>query len=175
MAAIKKYTSEKWHGALDKFTKNPTLENAQKAQSDLGKLERELGKKATLTSEEKATLDAAKSAKEHIRDSMFKTEKGELNAPLKNMYDKVTKSYEENVIPYTTNKAIQEFKRGDITAKELIQKISKGKFRARKGKDHPELAGREITLDVLNKLGLPVGTGGAIAGGNWLINKLTSD
>ncbi len=172
---IKKYSTESYHAALDKFVSNPTLENAQKAQSDLGKLIRKLEQEGTLTSEKKATYDAAQKAKENIKENMFKDKSGKIDETLKYKYDKLTKSYGENVIPYTTNKAIQDYKRKDITKKELIQKLSKGKFAAKKGKEHPEIARRALVKQLLKTAGYAGGLGvigGAIGAGSSIMNKL---
>lgn len=175
LTTIKKYSTERYNGALDKFVKDPTLENAQKAQSDLGKLVREFDKKATLTSEERSTYKAAKDAQENIKDNMFKDKNGKLDTKLKKEYDKVTKSYGENVIPYSANKSIQEFKRKDITKEQLIQRISKGKFSAKKGTEHPEIKRREMVKSLLKSAGYVGGIGllGGAAGASMaLINKL---
>jgi len=171
--AIKKHSIEKFYSSTEDFLKEPTLKNAQKAQSDLGKLinSKELNK-PVLTSKELATRDAAIKAKEHIKNSMFKNEKGILNKSLKKQYDTLTKSYEKNVIPYSTNKAIQEFKRGDLDAKETLQKISKGKFRAKKGSAHPQIGNREFAGNALKIGGISSGIGGSVVGVNWLLNKL---
>ncbi len=174
LPSIKKYSTEKYYGALDNFVKNPSLENAQKAQSDLGKLIRDLDKRASLTSEEKSTYVAAEKAQKNIKDSMFRDSSGKLNEKLKNQYDKVTESYGKNVIPYTKSKPIKEYKRKEITEKQLVDKLSRGPFAVKKGKAHPEIKRREIAKALLKPMGIIGGLGliGAAGGAtNALINK----
>lgn len=170
--SIKKYTPEKYYGALENFLNEPVLKNAQKAQSDLGKLIREMSRKVSLTSEEKNTLNSAIKARDHIKEKMFINESGELNTPLKNKYDRITSSYEKNVIPYTTNKAIQQYKRGELTKEDLIRNLSQGKFSAQKGAQHPELQRRKQAATLLNALGIGGTTGATFAGTQALIDKL---
>lgn len=154
LETIKENSTDKYYGALEKLINDPILKNAQKSQSDLGKLinGRSLNKDI-LTSPEQATKKAAIEARDYIKDKMFRDQSGKINLPLKKRYDFITKSYEKNVIPYTTNKAINEFKKGDLLPEELIPKLSRGKFAARKGKSHPEISRRKYVKPVLKALG----------------------
>lgn len=165
---IAKYKTPKEFNALKEFIESPTLEKAQRAQSDMGVISRALEKKSrtsALLSEEKAIYDAAKEAEKHIEGNMFKNAGGETNAKLKNQYDKLTKSYRENVVPYRYHPAIQAFKNKEMTAPELVNALSRGSFAAKKG-------GKHLAIKV-NKLLTPMsilGTGGLLG---YLYNDLT--
>lgn len=167
--AIKKYSTEKSYGSLDKYISNRSLSNAQKAQSDLGKLIRDYRKKESLTSEQKATYDAAVKIQKNIKDSMFKNKKGEVNTKLQKRYENITKSYGENVIPYSTSKPIKDFKNKDITKEQLINRLSTGKFAAKKGHEHRAIAIRKKLGNKYTPYGIGAGLG---AGGLAIINKL---
>lgn len=158
---------------LEKLMENPTLENAQIAQSDLGKLinGKQLSKDV-LPSEESAAKRAAIAAQEHIKDMMFRDEAGKINEPLKNAYTKVSESYKNNFKPYDIA-PIKKYERGKMTAKQLMQRLKSGEFMAEKGAVHPEIERRDFMLDLLSKAGIPLGAAGAGAvGGGYLLKKL---
>lgn len=172
---IENRANSKYIRPLERFMANPTLENAQTAQSDLGKLIRspQLSKEV-LGSEEQAVKNYAIKAQKHIKDMMFKNEKGELNQELKNTYDKITSSYKENRIPYK-DKYITKFSKDEMTAKQLIPKLKNREFMAKKGAAHPEIERRDLAIQLAKSLGLPVSIASAFGlglGGNYLINKL---
>lgn len=163
---IEKYKTPKEFNALKEFIENPTLEKAQRAQSDMGVISRALEKKSrtsSLLSEEKSIYDAAKEAEKHIEGNMFKNENGNVNNKLKNQYDKLTESYRENVVPYRYNPSIQAFKNKDITAKELVNSLSRGSFAAKKGSKHPS-----ITINNLLKPSGYLGGIGLLSGAGLL-------
>lgn len=132
--AIGEYANPKYTESVQNFLNNPDIELAQKAQSDLKKYVTNMNKRTSLTSPEQKSVIAAKEAQNHLTDMMFKGQ-----PRLKKRYNKITKGYKEEVIPYTTNNALNDFIRGDLLAEELIPKLSKGKFIARRGKFHPEI------------------------------------
>lgn len=164
---IEKYKTPREYEALKEFINNPTLEKAQKAQSDMGVIARALEEKsrtASLLSEEKALFNAAKETEKHIENNMFKNAQGEINKGLQNEYGKVTKSYRENVVPYRYNPYIQKYKAREITAPELVNALSRGEFAAKKGSKHPAIK--------INKKFPLVGTLGTGALGGYLAHEL---
>lgn len=174
---IENRANSKYIRPLERFIKNPTLQNAQTAQSDLGKLinSPQLSKEV-LGSEEQAVKNYASKAQQHIRDMMFRNEKGEVNQGLKNTYDKITSSYEKNVIPYK-DKYITKFAKGKMTEEQLIPKLKEREFMATKGKVHSELGNRDSAIKIMKYLGIPfsagLGIGAAeLLGAKDLINKL---
>ena len=71
---IEKNSMPKYHTALKEFLSKPTIENAHKAQSDLGKLQRAMEKADSinpLTSTQQKTYRAVTDAKDKIKKSMF--------------------------------------------------------------------------------------------------------
>jgi hypothetical protein len=159
---IKKYKTSKEYKALDEFIKSPTLEKAQRAQSDMGVVKRALeekSRKGSLLSEEKNLYEAAKDAEKHIEENMFKNNKGEVNQSLQNKYSKLTKSYRENVVPYKYNKDIQAYKNKEMLPKELVNALSRGEFAAKKGNQHPAMTIRNNLLPAVKTLG----AGGVLA------------
>ena len=167
---IKENSAQKYHAALDKFIKNPTLENAQKAQSDLGKLlnSNQLNKDV-LTSEERLTRKSAKNLQDYIKEQMFRDKSGKVNQELKSQYDKISKSYGENFKPYDI-KQIKLFEQGKRTPEQLVNSLKSGSFMAERGKQfHPELDRRKTLIEGLKHFGLPVSIAG---GGYYLLDKL---
>jgi hypothetical protein len=169
---ISRYYPEKSTAAVKDFMSNPTLENAQKAQSDLGQLRRsieEKAKKTPLLETEKQLHNSLSNAENHIEGNMFKNANGDINLPLQRKYKQISSSYRENVVPYKYNPAIQNFKDKKLLAKELLQSLKRGEFAAKKGSAH-----RAIGLgdNLLPYLGITGSIGGTIAGGDLLINKL---
>lgn len=168
-------TNKKYIRPLQKFLENPTLENAQTAQSDLGKLinSPQLSKEV-LTSEETASKNAAEAAQKHIRDMMFRNDKGEVNQPLKKMYDDITASYEKNMVPYKSS-AISKFGKGKMTAKQLLSKLKSGEFMATKGAAHPEIEKRDLAIELARTFGVPISIAGGLGmalNGKDILNKL---
>jgi hypothetical protein len=165
---IDKFYPERSTKMLKEFMTNPTLENAQRAQSDLGQLRRSLEEKSRTTpllETEKDLYNALDASEKHIEGNMFKNKAGQVNDALKDQYKKVTNSYRENVVPYKYNPAIQAYKNKEMLPKELVNSLSRGEFAAKKGSEHPAIGLR-------NKLA-PIATGaGLLGGGTWLYNQM---
>ena len=126
---IEKYKTPREYQSLENFILDPTLQNAQKAQSDMGIMRRKLEDKSrggALTSEELSLYNASKDAEKHIENNMFKNKSGEINKSLQDKYKKLTKSYRENVVPYKYNENIQAYKNKELLPEELINSLSRG-------------------------------------------------
>lgn len=170
---IKEYTSEKYYKSTEDFLNKKSLENAQKSISDLGHLERTLEKKEFLLQPEKNLLSAVKETKSNIANNMFKDSEGKLNEHLFNKHKAIQKGYATEVIPYTENRNIKKFKLNKLSSKELINRLSKGEFRAQRGKHHKTLKLREMKNNIFgNKLTQSGLLGTGIAGSMYLMNKL---
>ena len=162
---LKKYTPKKAIVGIEEFLENPTLDKAHFAKSDLLSLQRELNNKKTLRTAERNQLKAVNEAIESIQNNMFKGKKGIIDPELKSEYMDIQKGYEPDVLSYTKNKAIQEYKRIERSADELVKSISKGKFMAKRGEFHPEINRSKNVKNLLKALGYG---GGALAGGKTL-------
>lgn len=160
--AIIENTPETYHKRLQQFIENPTLENAHWAQSDLGKLERSLEKSHANNPLTKPKLDALKQAKDYkekIKEAMFAGNK----AKLEKEYNKITKGYANEVLPYTTNKAITALEKGELLPKNLIPKLKgNDKFMIALGKKYPGITINQLARSPEGKKvisGLLLGTG----------------
>lgn len=159
---IDKSYPQKATKTLDEFTQNPTLENAQRAQSDLGNLRRSIEEKWTTTpllGAEKDVYAALEGAEQHIQSNMFKNSNGQINQNLADRYKDLTNSYRENVVPYRYNSAIQAYKNKEITTPELINALSKGEFAAKKGSAHPAIKINALLTSPFAQVGGGVGAG----------------
>jgi len=150
--------------SLEEYNKKPTLENAHNAQSDLGKYVADIGK-PTSTLDRHAKIEArnaAKSIREHISQQLQKSG----NTDLALDYNFARNGFKNQVAPYTSNKALQSFKQGNLTTKDFVKKILQDKsFKAKVGQqEHPELYQAELVKKILTSKASQI-AGGAIAGG----------
>lgn len=153
--ALDKYTPSKKLSAVNDFINNPNVETAHMAKSDLQKIVKDLNMKTSLIGGEKKQYQAAKDAIDKIDNSMFKDDFGNINQELSDRYKTISSGYKREVGPYK-DKNIIKFMNQEISPSELVRALSKGKFMAQRGEDHPELA--------MRKLVKPYGT--AILGGS---------
>ncbi len=158
---IAKYSPNKSvKGVLD-FDKNPTIENAHSAKSDLLRIKRDLDKKTTLGTAERQQLKAVNNAIDSINKNMFKEPGGKTNSLLADKYQQIQEGYKNEVIPYK-NKAIGEYLRGESSPEELVNSLSRKAFYAKRGKYHKAMKIRKTIKDHPYLSGL--GVGGALGG-----------
>lgn len=166
---LKKYSPPKKITRVDDFMKNPTIENAHAAKSDLLKIQRALEKKETLIGGEKKQYDSVSKAIDSIQSNMFKGKEGLIDKDLMSKYIKVQKGYKKEAVPYQ-NKAIKQYLAQDISAKQLLNKLNKGSFAVKRGMNHPALLlHKPITKAFLGGLGIAGGGAGIydyLRGGN---------
>jgi hypothetical protein len=98
---------------------------------------------------------------------MFKDKLGKIDPEMLNRYNTIQKGFADEVIPYR-NKAINKFKRNEMSPKELVNKLSQGEFMAKRGSYHPELGLRNKILPTA----ATIGAGGAL---NMLYNNMMDD
>lgn len=175
--AILKNTTKSEAEALKDFLKNPTLKNAHDAQSDLGKAIRRLeriNESAGLKTSQSRALDAAKTAQERLRESITREFDKSGKSGLAKTYSELTEGYKREVLPYTRNKSINKFLKGDLTASDLVSKLPKEEaFRARLLEKYPELGLREKLPRYLANTG-KAGLGGLGLGGIYKAYDLFS-
>ena len=168
MKTLRKFSTEKNLSSLEDFIKKPTLENAHGAKSDLMRLKRSLDKIETKSPAQAKQIKALGGAINHIESSMFRNNAGAFNEPLYNQYRGVQEGYRKDVVPYTTNKAINKFIANESTPEDLVKAISGGKFYAQAAQNHPYLKIR----NALAKNKFPLGAGAAaIAGLPWILGN----
>lgn len=178
LKTLRKYSPAKSIAGVEDFVKNPTLKNAHNAKSDLLRINRDLSKMTTLKTAERKQYKASTDAIDAIRENMFKDPDGKLNQRLADRYNLLQQGYAKEVIPYR-NKAINSFKRGELSAKELVSSLSKGQFASQRGKYHPAIGLRNKILPLRNKI-LPLTAGAglgsaAILGYNHSFGNTFSD
>jgi hypothetical protein len=163
MNTIKKYSPNRSIKGVEDFDKNPTLQNAHNAKSDLLRIKRDLDKLTTLRTAERQQLGAVNNAIDSINDNMFRGPNGKIHEGMKKKYNTLQEGYRNEVVPYK-NKAINEFIRNESSANELVNSLSKRAFYAKRGKNHP-------AIKIRNNLPKAVTGLSAIGGLGWLTNK----
>lgn len=153
---IQENSTAKYHDALLNFQKEPTLENAHWAQSDLGKFIRHMEKiesKQGLTSTQYKTLKEAKNAQSALQKEMFNKNKLGGNNLLAEKYNKISAGYANDVVPYTTKSAISDFQAGKISPEKLVEKLSKDyEFMQKFSKQYPGIKLNQFLKSTKGKL-----------------------
>lgn len=162
MPIIKKYSPNKGIKGLEDFDKNPTLQNAHNAKSDLLRIKRDLDKLTTLRTAERQQLGAVNNAIDSINKNMFKGPDGKIHEGMKQKYSDLQEGYRNEVVPYK-NKAINEFMRGESSADELVNSLSRKAFYAKRGKYHNAMRMRKLVKSHPYLAG--IGTGSALGAG----------
>lgn len=125
---ITKNSMPKYHETLLEFAKNPTLENAHWAQSDLGKFVRHMEKVGTnnpLTSSQIKAVKEAQNAQQKIKNAMFAENKLNANSELAKEYGQISGGYATDVVPYSSARALTKFERGELSSSDLISRLNK--------------------------------------------------
>lgn len=141
--------------ALKKFIKDPTLENAHWAQSDLNRyISSKKGK--DLPSEKDKALKEAIIAHKKLKGIMhteLSKEKG-----LSPEYAKLTKGYGQEVVPYKYNPHLTKYEKGELKASSLVKALTgNDKFMIKQGNKYPELQLQALLRSPLGKIGLGAG------------------
>ena len=122
---------------------NPSLENAHRAQSELGALERHMdsiANKNGLTPSQHKTLKAAQQTRSDIRQAMMGEEGLGLNQDLAQRYQELTNQYREQVVPYTRLQQLTEAEQNKIRPKTAVKELlNDEQFRIELAKRYPGL------------------------------------
>ncbi len=119
-------SQRKHHQSLNEYIQNPTLENAHRAQSELGALERHMdsiANKNGLTPSQHRTLRAAQQTRNDIRNSMMGEAGLGSNQQLANRYQQLTNQYRENVVPYTRLEQLTETEQNRMRPKTAVKEL----------------------------------------------------
>jgi hypothetical protein len=162
---IREFSPEKAIVGVEDFMNSPTLQNAHRAKSDLLGIKRKLDKLDTFNTGQAKQYKAVKNSIRELQDNMFKDKSGMVNNSLLDKYNKIQKGYSREVIPYS-NRNIGKYMRNEMSAKELVNSLSHGEFRAKRGRHHPEIALRGMLMPLL-------GTAGGLGVLNLLYKDLT--
>lgn len=170
--------------SLERYSNNPTLENAHRAQSDLGAYGSELNKakeiQGTLPDELNRRLghidEAREKLREEIMNSLFSNKK---TAGLGWKYMDLTDQWREKIGPYMDvtdiNKAVSgHIDPGDLTS--ALGRKSAHPFRQLMGEQHPELLINRAVANVLGNKYLKSGAlGFGALGALALSQKILSE
>lgn len=138
---------------LKNFMQDPSIENAHRAQSDLGEMIARLkGLKQT-----NAVKDARRSAEKaqlRLRKEIKETLKGSGREDLASEYGTLTTGYKRDVIPYTTNPTVRKYLNEELTDEGFLKKISKSEpFKKKIGQEkYPELYKRQNALKAIGSV-----------------------
>lgn len=154
--------SQKYISPLKKYMEEPTFENAHKAQSDLGKLQKEASKVSRLrplTSEENDALKSIVTAKKRIMGQSV-TELGKKGqADAAHEYLKLGEGYKKEVVPYF-DRSIKDYERGDVTSSYLVRNLpNRAKFERTAQMNHQDLARYGKFKNIANNVTTGVGYG----------------
>lgn len=141
--------------SIRQLQNNPTIENAHRAQSDLGKFISN-NKNKQLDSETNKAIKEAIIAQKKLKGKIH-TELSNVKG-LSNEYHKITKGYGEEVVPYRYNKDISKFIEGKMKPSNLVGKLTKNdEFMLKQASKHPELYLQALLRSPLGKFGLGAG------------------
>ncbi len=140
---IIKHSQSKFHEALTDYLKDPTLENAHWAQSDLGMLIRhlkDLDKRVGLASPQQTALKKAIEAQQKIRKNMFKETNLGAHPELSDEYSALSQDYAKNVVPYKQMQELTDYENKKLKPSKLIKSLLKNdEFMLGLGKEYPEI------------------------------------
>lgn len=123
---IVKNSIPKYHASLRDYLKDPTIEKAHWAQSELGALERHLDKisqKTGLTPSQIKTYKSVKDTRGAIKKAMFSDNSLGNNAKLASDYESLSNKYKKNVIPYTRLEELSETESMRMLPKNAIKRL----------------------------------------------------
>jgi hypothetical protein len=161
---ITKHTTAKYSNSLNDYLKNPTLENAHWAQSELGYLTRhleEIEKKNGLTPSQAKLYRAAKDSRDQIRQVMFNDNAFGSRPHLGEKYNQLSEAYKQDVVPYRRLEPISEFEAKKMKASTALDQLRKDdEFMIQMASRYPGIFLRNDTF----KKAMKILGGGALAG-----------
>lgn len=151
--------------AMEEFKKNPTIENAHSAQSDLAKYANMI--KNPVNKLERDAKQEALRASEEIRSKMMEQfhKTGNLKHGLE--YNEARKDFAAKVGPYLSSKSIKALKSGNLRPKNFASRLAQEEdFMTKLGAEHPEVEWRE---KLKNSYHSPLGKAALIGIGGSLL------
>lgn len=132
---------------IDKYFEDPTLQNAHKAQSDLGKKIRSLSKgKQDPNFLGNAKIDALEQAREAIKSGMNKTLDSRVPGGSQE-YQQISQKYAEQVAPYKELKVLEAYKKGEKSPQQVLSKIDEKFKTSEPGKSNSMLKAKSKIND----------------------------
>lgn len=169
-------SSNRFNQSLRDFQNLPSIENAHRAQSDMGKFVSHLQKlerNNPLTSEQHRALTNAMDAQDRLRGAMYTNFLRHDRPDLAARYGETTQGYARDVIPYTRNKKIRDYTSGSLSAPDLIEALSKNhEFMTRFRNQYPEIGLNRFATNFLPSSLRAGGAGAAAALTNKALEKM---
>ncbi|HLX52899.1 MAG TPA: hypothetical protein VKR58_03105 [Aquella sp.] len=163
---------------LDKNFNKVSTREAHYAQSDLGKFINDF-QNQNLVSPMRKAVNAARNIQKELKSNIHGILKSNDNLKLSNKYEKLTKGYKKDVVPYKTIPEINEYAKGDLSHGDLVSNLintKKGKkFLLKEGNKYPEVGLHKLLKSPIGQqllLGTGIGTGLGLAGlGGYEYNR----
>ena len=155
---------------IARFQNKPTIANAHKAQSDIGKMRTALyavpKEKRTVIDNE--NLKQAGVLRDAIRKSIATGFKDAGRPELADSYKAVTQGYKKDVVPFSRNQFLRQYQNKELEAPYLMKRLagaskSAQTFRLGVGKNAPELQTFQ-RLKLAKKAALPIAALAALPG-----------
>lgn len=144
---LKNSSSNRLNKSVERFSANPSLENAHKLQSDVGKYFNKNKEKSLTLSTDRDAVKAAEIARDTLKQSIYDSlQKASIS--LRGRYQQVGSDYKDKMVPYLSNKPISDAmkkpgQKGYINSarlpSELQNKVSDS-FKALYPNLYPEIA-----------------------------------
>lgn len=135
--------------SVNKFQDAPTLENAHKAQSDLGKMQREAEsskkfKESRTMDSYKNNIEAIASMRNNIQQSIHHQLQTNGAQDLSDAYQQVNQRYATELAPYFKS-SIRDYQKGKTTAPKMLQSLrSNGDFMQNAASNHPDFLRQQL-------------------------------
>jgi len=170
--------AEKSSPTLLDFKKNPTVEGAHKAKSELSSVARKLEKSLTVNPDPKKErfLKEVKYAGEKLQDYVH-TNLKKISPELQKDYVKAQEKYLTEMVPYKKSSVgIKKYKAGEISPEKFIRDIANSEsnyaFRQTAGKEFPELSLNQFLGKAKEKVPYALGAGAGAFGARELLSRL---
>lgn len=157
-------------GSLKQYAKNPSLEKAHAAQSDLGLIQRNF---KPISNEERATANAVDRARKRVTGDALMELSKQGRGDLAREYRSIQEGYKRDVVPYL-DQNIKKYKNKKITSNSLVKKLEEDpEFEITARKHHPDLLRRKLVEGGTKtaKKALLIGIGSALGAGGILGHK----
>lgn len=152
---IRKNIPKEERTAIDSYDKNPTIQNAHEAQSEIGSRLRELKQQQIREGsnfKKKNLVSSLKESQKSIQDALEEALVMQKNGSYED-YVKAQKFYKENVVPYFSKGNIEKYKNKELFEKDLVKRMMKNPefMKSIPGKQNTLLKTRKVIDSLMNK------------------------
>lgn len=173
---LNKEVPDSYMKSFREFLKEPTLRNAQNAQSDLRKFAKSAEGKPNTPSEKIKAIKAAKKARSKIKNSMESALKKSENPNALQEYRDITKGYKDEAVDYIYDPTILKYQNRELTDPGFVKALTNSeKFQKRLGSKYPQMQLRENLPKYAKGAAMGLGGIGGIFGLNKSLDYLLGD